>query len=176
MWQLLAQSGHAERRKTAVRGILIKRENALPVVLHADYGPAILLRFVMERLSEYSDLRVWKSLGWPVRIFALRVVVQHQHHQSCAVAGPGVFQHLPVSGGVAERRMRTPADREVNTLRLAGIVVIEQEFWIFGQERLAVFIVAVARSARAADHLLGWDAVDTLRVHSHEVLAAAVTM
>jgi hypothetical protein len=39
--------------------------------------------------------------------------------------------------------------------------------------RFALLIIAVLRSGRGADHLLGWDAVDLSSVDAHEVLTAA---
>ena len=52
---------------------LVKRKDALPVVLHADDGPAILLRLVVQRLRKGADLGVGKSLRRTVGVFALRV-------------------------------------------------------------------------------------------------------
>jgi hypothetical protein len=68
---------------------LFEREDTLPIVFRADYDPAILLRLVIQRLRESTDLGVGKSLRRTVGVFALRIVVQHEHHQPRAVAGPG---------------------------------------------------------------------------------------
>jgi hypothetical protein len=70
---------------------LLECEDPLPVVLHADDCPAVLLRFIIQRLSERADLRVGKSLRRSVGILALGVVVQHQQRQPSAVAGLGVL-------------------------------------------------------------------------------------
>src|SRR5262249_17333764 len=43
-------------------GSFIEGEDALPVVLHADHGPPLLLRLVVERLREGTDLRVGEAL------------------------------------------------------------------------------------------------------------------
>src|SRR5438128_252869 len=83
----------------------IECEDALPVVLHADDGPAFLLRFVIERLREDADLGVRQPLGRTVGVLALRVVVEYQHQEPCAVARSRVLQHLTVAGRVAERRI-----------------------------------------------------------------------
>ncbi len=61
----------------------------------------------------------------------------------------------------------------MDALGLAGVVVVEQQLGLLGQERLAVLVVAVLRAASAADHLLGRNAVDLFGVDAHEVLAAA---
>ena len=102
--------------------------------------------------------------GKPVRravgVFALRVIVQHEHHQPGAVAGTGVLQHLLVARRVAERRVRPAADHQMNALGLARIVVVQQQLGFLGEKRPAVLVVAVFRSARRADDLLGRDAVD----------------
>src|SRR6516165_8814085 len=97
---------------------LIKGKDALPIVLHADDGPAILLRLVVERLRKGADLGIGKSL------LALRVVVQHEHHQSRAVACPRVLKHLSVTGRVAKCRVRTTANLQVNTFGLSRIIVV----------------------------------------------------
>src|SRR5262245_13816111 len=83
-------------------GLRLEREDPLPVVLHADDDPALLRGLVVERLREGADLAVRQSLGRAVGVLALRVVVQHEHRQARAIAGPGVLQHLPIAGRVAE--------------------------------------------------------------------------
>src|SRR5271165_4411548 len=125
-------------------GLVLKGENTLPVVLHADDDPAILLC----------------------------LVVEDQHREPRALPGLSVFQHLLVTGRVAERG-RPAADYEVDALRLAGVVVVEQELGLLGQERLAVLFVAILRAPGGANHLLGRDPVHPLGVDAHEVLAAA---
>ena len=59
-------------------GSLPEREDAFPVVLRADEGPALLLRLVVQRLGEGADLGVGEPLGRAVSILALRIVVQHE--------------------------------------------------------------------------------------------------
>ncbi len=108
-----------------------------------------------------------------VGVFALRVVVQHQHHEPRAIAGAGIFQHLPVAGRIAEGRARAAADHQVNALGLAGIVVVQEQLGLLGQERLAVLVVAEFRAADRADHLLGRNAIDLLRIDAHKILTAA---
>jgi hypothetical protein len=98
---------------------LLEREDALPVVLHADHRPAVLLSLVVKRLSEGADLGVRQALRRTVGIFALRVVVQHEHHQPRTVARPRVLQHLPIPSRVGERRIGTPTNHQVNALGLA---------------------------------------------------------
>src|SRR5262249_10946777 len=96
--------------------LAVERKHAIPVVLHADDRPAVLLRLCVELGRERADLTVGQPLRGPVGILALVVVVQHQHLQPRACAGAGVLQHLAVTGRVAERRVRPAADHEVNTL------------------------------------------------------------
>src|SRR5262245_26071511 len=102
-----------------------EREDALPVVLHADHRPVLLLRLLVERGREGADLAVGQALRRPVGVFAGGVVVQHQHLEPRAGAGAAPFQHLAVAGRVAERRDRPTADHQVNAFRLAGLVVVE---------------------------------------------------
>src|SRR5262245_39174945 len=152
-----------------------EREDALPVVLHADHIPAVLLRFVIQRLREGADLGHGQPLRRAVGVLPLVVVVQHQHLQPRARAGTGPLQHLAVAGRVAERRDRPAADHQVNAFRLAGLVVIEQELRLLHQDWLAVLAIAVFRPGGAADHLLGRNAVDLLGIHAHEILPAPGT-
>ena len=49
---------------------LLEGEDAVPVVLHADHDPALLLRLVVERRREDADLRRRQSLRGAVRVFA----------------------------------------------------------------------------------------------------------
>jgi hypothetical protein len=65
----------------------------------------------------------WKRI---FAVFAFRIIVQHQHHQTRPIAGPGIFKHLPVAIRIAERRVRPPADHQVNALGLAGLVVFQE--------------------------------------------------
>ncbi len=44
------------------------RGDFLPVALHADHGPAALLRLVIKRLGEGADLEVWQPLRRPIGI------------------------------------------------------------------------------------------------------------
>src|SRR6516225_5825774 len=151
---------------------LIKGKDALPIVLHADDGPAVLLRLVVERLSKGADLRIGKSLRRTVGVFALRVVVEQEHHQPSAVARPRVLQHLSVTGRVAKRCTRATADLQVNALRFTGVVVVQKKLWFFGQKRLTVLAIAVLRAAGRAYHLFWRNAIELLRGHAHKILAA----
>ena len=134
---------------------------------------SLLPGLVVERLRERADLRVREPLGRAVGVLPLPVVMQDEHRETRPVAGLGVLQHLPVTGGVAERRVRAAADHEVDSLGLPGVVVVEEQLRLLGQERLAVLAVAVLRSQRRPYDLLGRDAVDLLRVHPNEVLPSA---
>src|SRR6266511_652989 len=168
-WSVIERLDASPRALAA--GALLEREDALPVVLHADYRPAFVLRLVVERRRKGADLAVGQTLRRAVGVLSRSVVVQHEHLQPRAGAGP--LQHLPVAGRVAERRVGPATDHEVNPFRLAGVVVVQDELRLLGQERLAVLAVAVFRSTRCADHLLGRDAVDLVGIDAHEVLTAA---
>src|SRR5262249_12199563 len=102
-------------------------KNLLPVVSHADDGPAVLLFLVIKRLREGADFRIGQSLSRAVRIFPLCVVVQYEHRQSRAITGLGVFEHLSVAGRVAKRSERSTTNHQMDALRLAGIIVVKQQ-------------------------------------------------
>src|SRR5262249_59692984 len=89
---------------------LFEREDALPVVLHADHDPTLLLRLVVERRGEGADLGVGQPARRTVGVLALRIVVEHEHREPYAVAGSRVLEHLPIADRVAERRIG-PAPR-----------------------------------------------------------------
>src|SRR6478672_3535977 len=67
--------------------------DALPIVLHADHGPAAPLRFVVESLGKCSDLGVGQSRSWAVSIFARRVVVEDKHFE-CAPSPAAVYSSI----------------------------------------------------------------------------------
>ena len=98
--------------------------------------------------------------GRTVGIFPRGIVVKDQHLQPCAGARTRIFQHLPVAGRVAEGRVGSPADHEVNSFGLAGVVVVEQQLWFLRQERLAVLVVAEFRARRRCRPPVGRNAVD----------------
>src|SRR4029450_6654197 len=170
-WSVIERLDASSRALAA--GGLFEREDAPPIILHADHRPAFALCLGVERRRKGADLAVGQTLRRAVGVLSRSVVVQHKHLQPRAGAGAGPLQHLPVAGRVAERRIGPAADHEVNPFGLAGVVVVQDELRLLGQERLAVLGVAVCRSAGGADHLLGRDAVDPLAVHAHEVLAPA---
>ena len=62
-------------------------------------------------------------------------------------------------------------DHEVNAFGLAGIIVVEQELRILGQDRLAIRVIAISRAAGGADHLLGRNAIYAFGIDPHEILA-----
>src|SRR6184192_2630269 len=153
--------------------LFLEGEYLLPVVLHADHCPAVLLRLVIESLWESADLRVRQTLRRAIGIFALCVVVQDEHRESRAVAGLGVFQHLLVAGGVAKCRVRAAADHQVDAFGFATVVVVEQQLGVLGQERFALLVIAICRAAHGADDLFRRDSIGLLGIHAHEILAAA---
>src|SRR5215472_4742132 len=87
--------------------VLFERKNALPIVLHADHGPATLFPLIVECLGKGADLRIRKPLRRAISVFALRIVVQNEHHQPSAVASTGVLQHLLVTSRVTKGRVWT---------------------------------------------------------------------
>src|SRR5262249_47201958 len=110
----MTQSGHS--------GSAVKGENTFPVVLYADYDPAVLLGLIEQLLGECAYSCVGKALGWPIGIFARRIIVEDEHFEPRTVTGPGVFQHLLIAGRVAKRGNRTTPDHQVNALRLTGVI------------------------------------------------------
>src|SRR5205814_1478779 len=121
--------------------LFLEGEDLLPVVLHADRCPALLLRLVIKSLWESADLRVRQTLRRAIGIFALCVVVKHQHAKSRTTAGLGVFEHLLVAGGVAKCRVRAAADHQVDAFGFATVVVVEQQLGVLGQERFAILVM-----------------------------------
>jgi hypothetical protein len=84
-------------------------ENTLPVVLHADYVPATLLGFIVQRLGKRTDFDIGQPLGRTISVLALVVIVQHDHRQTGPVARLGVREHLPVElPNSAGGRLRYP--------------------------------------------------------------------
>src|SRR5262245_22937615 len=72
---------------TLLSTFLVEREDAPPIVLHADDGPTLLRGFVVQRLGEGADLGVGQPLSRSVGVLARRIVVKQQHHQSSTAAG-----------------------------------------------------------------------------------------
>src|SRR6516225_12024812 len=103
---------------------LFERKDALPIVLHADHRPAALFPLIVECLGKGADLRIGKPLRRAISVFALRIVMQDEHHQPSAFASTGVLQHLLVTSRVAKGRVWTPPNHQVNALGLSGIVVV----------------------------------------------------
>src|SRR5271166_2518961 len=121
----------------------LEREYPLPVGLHTYDDPRVLDCLIVERLSEGADLGVGKALRGTVGIFALRVVMQHEHRKPRAVAALRVFEHLLVAGRIAEGCARTAADHQMDAFRLARVVVVQEQLRLLGQDWLAVLAVAV---------------------------------
>ena len=106
---------------------LFEREEAFPIVLHADHSPAVLRGLGIEFLGKGADLGVGQSVALDrTRILAARRRAAPAS-SAAAVAGSSIFQHLPVPGRIAERRARPASDFQMNALGLAGIVVVQQQ-------------------------------------------------
>ena len=159
---LMTQSRHLRR--------VFETEDAFPIILHADDNPTVLLGLVVECLGEGADFGVWQSRSWAVSVFARRIIVEDDHFETRAATGCCVFEHLAVAGGVTERGVRALADHKVNSLGLAGVIVVEEKLRVFNEERLAVLFIPIGCAASSADHLLGRDAVGLLRIGADEVL------
>ena len=75
------------------------------------------------------------------------------------ITGFSIFEHLLVACRVPRRKNRPAPDHQVDALRLAGIIVVEQELRLLGQDRFAVLAIAVCRAAGRPDDLLRRNAV-----------------
>ena len=148
------------------------REDGLPVVLHADDGPAVFLRMFFQRGREGTEFDVRQSARRAVGKFARRIVVQHEQLEPRAAAALRVFQHLLVAVGVAERGDGPAADVLVDADGLAALVVIEVQLRQAHEHGLAVAQFKLRLHA-AADDLFRRDAIDLLRPRAHELDAAA---
>src|SRR5262249_14382073 len=170
--QITATEQTAELTTGASRALL-ESEDPLPVVFHADDGPVFLFGLVIERLSESADLAGRQSLRRAVGIFAICVIVHDQHHQPRAIAGARVLEHLPVAVRIAKGRARSTANHQMNALGLARLVIVQEQFRLLREERLAVLVIAKLRAARGSDDLFGRHPVHLLAVNTNEILAAA---
>src|SRR5262249_35210151 len=99
------------------RACPLKGEDAVPIVLHANHYPTLVLRLVMERLGERTDLGVWQSLCRAVGVLALGIIMQHEHREPRTITGTCVLQHLSVARRVAERSARTAGRSSNGCLR-----------------------------------------------------------
>ena len=80
----------------------LEREDLLPIVLHADDGPAGSLRLLVKRRREGPELGRGHAQCRAVGVFACRVIVQHEQSEARAAAALRVFQHVLVTHGIAE--------------------------------------------------------------------------
>ena len=87
---------------------LLERENALPIVLHADHHPTVPLRLVGERRGESADLGVGQTMCWAVGVLAGGVVVQHKHLHPRAGTGAGPLR-LVLTDSASESHAKLPA-------------------------------------------------------------------
>src|ERR1035437_9857480 len=85
-------------------------KDGLPVVLHADNSPVVLLRLIVKRLREGTQFDVWQSLCRTVSVFTRRIVVKNQKLEPSATAALRVLQHRPVADGITDRHERPAAD------------------------------------------------------------------
>jgi hypothetical protein len=61
----------------------------------------------------------------------------------------------------------------MDALRFARVVVVKQELSFFGEDWLGFPVVAKLRRTRAANYLLGRNAIHLFGIDAHEVLSAA---
>src|SRR5271170_3908725 len=107
----------------ASAALLLERENAFPIVFHADYRPAAFICFGHEGFGKNADVRIWKTAGRAIRVLARRIVVMHEHQQSRAIACLRPFEHLGIAARIPEGRVRPLADEHIDTDGLAGTVI-----------------------------------------------------
>src|SRR3954452_13590422 len=110
---------------------LLTRINGLPIQLHVDDEPAASLRLI-QGLVRPSDVRLTI-----VGVFAQRIGVMHDAHQTRTTAGRRPLQHLKVAVRVAEGEDRAAADEPVDADRLAGFIVDELGPWLLYPHRRA---------------------------------------
>src|SRR5271166_2037497 len=91
---------HGQRGIRRFMALFLEGEDTVPVILHADNGPSLLHRLVVQRLGEGADLGVGQPQRGSVGVLARRIIVQYEHRKPRAVTGLGVFQHLPVAGRI----------------------------------------------------------------------------
>src|SRR5262245_57905452 len=90
---------------------LLEWKHSVPVILHADHMPALLVGLRHQGIGEGADpgLR-------PVGVLTRGVVVVDEHHQTGAAAGLGPLEHLAVAVRVAEGGQRFPPDKQLDVL------------------------------------------------------------
>src|SRR6478752_6913688 len=94
----LWRSTQTKSLRRPAHSFALKRKNHLPIVLHADDSPAVLLRLIIEGLSESADFRIGKPFSGPVSVFPFGVIVQDEERKPRAISGLGIFEHLLVAG------------------------------------------------------------------------------
>src|SRR5262249_15263107 len=65
------------------------REDAFPILFHADDQPAVFCGFVVEFLGKRADFGVGQTLCRSVGIFSLGIVMQHEHAEPWTLACTG---------------------------------------------------------------------------------------
>src|SRR5258705_4155536 len=113
---------------------LLKRKDALPVVLHADHRPAFFLCFIVERLREGAELAVGQTRCRAISVLSRSVVMQHQHFQPRSSASGGPLQQLLVTDPASQPGITSSANHQVDALRPPSLVVAEQQTWLPCQE------------------------------------------
>src|SRR5260370_4010830 len=97
---------------------LLKRKDALPVVLHADHRPAFFLCFIVEPLREGAELAVGQTRCRAISVLSRSVVMQHQHFQPRSSASGGPLPHLLGTHRVSQPGLRLSGNPPVESLRL----------------------------------------------------------
>src|SRR5258706_898893 len=92
---------------------LLKRKDALPVVLHADHRPAFFLCFIVERLREGAELAVGQTRCRAISVLSRSVVMQHQHFQPRSSASGGPLHALLVIDRDSDLGLRSSANHQV---------------------------------------------------------------
>ncbi len=136
-------------------------EDFLPVVFHADDGPAFGGGFV-QGLVEFADWGVAV-----VGVLAHGVGMVDEEHETRAGAGGGPLEHLLIAVGVSEGGDGTLADEGVDTDGLARAVVDEADLWEAHDDGCSVLSFKLGLHG-CADDLVGRDAVSFVGPGAHE--------
>ena len=146
--------------------LLLEGKNFIPVVFHADDGPAFGFGFV-ECLVKLAHRG-----GAVVGILTCGIGVVHEEHEAGSGAGGCPLEHLLVAVGVAEGGDRTFANVIVDADGFAGAVVDEADLRQAHDDGATVLCLKLRFHGGAYD-LIGWDTVGLSCPWTHESNLAA---
>ena len=113
--------------------LALERENHFPVIFHADDCPALLLRFVVERLGERADFVSGKGLRGTVGIFAFCVVVEHEQ-RAARRRPPWSIRASAGRRSSCQRRVRAAADDKWMPSGLPASLSFSSELGFLGED------------------------------------------